>query len=780
MPRRAKSQERERGVGTFLPYTRHVAPHIVGIKSGGILAVIKLKGISFETIDDDSLQQLKSGLASLWQTIAGDNVALYYHLVRRPQSSALDSVFDNRFCHDLDAAWQDKLSQNRQLVNEHYLTVLYQPTLLQKGFFKKATVQNETVNESVRHLEKVLKVVLKSLAKYQPETLSSTQQYSDVLSFLSYLVNFEHTPVLKPTMGLDTYLPKKRLIFGKETFEVRGATKQSSCYGAILSLKEYPAQTDAGMFNQLLHLNNPFIITQSYQFVNQQMALTKIRLNKDRMASADSPAISLEEQLNDAMDDISSNRIVFGKHHLTITLHEETAEELEQAVAATSACLAGTGLTAVREDNNLQAAFISSQVGNFSYVARSAGFSSDNFAGFVGFHSFPEGKRTCHWGSPVTILETTSGTPYNFSFHDKDVGNFTIIGPTGSGKTLLMLFLLAQSQRYNPRTVYFDKDSGAEIAIRAMGGSYQKVSPDSGLSMNPLLLPDTAENKQFLREWLGLLLVTDTALTTAGKQVIADAIETNYTLKPEDRRLSVLRQALKGQQREHADSLAARLGQWCAGNERSWIFDNPEDCLTFDNKMLGLDMTYILEDKTARTPWLFYVMYRIDQVLNGGKTIIMLDEGWKLLDDAVFSKQIKDWEKTIRKKNGVLGFATQSAQDAVNSAAGKAIIEQSPTQIFLPNHKADEEAHIRGFGLTYKELEIIRKTQPDSRCFLIKHGTESVVAKLNMEGLEPFIQVLSGRSSTVSIMNKLRDSHGDNPDQWLPVFQQEIRKEQYA
>ncbi|WP_375672853.1 hypothetical protein, partial [Bartonella sp. AA16SXTY] len=57
------------------------------------------------------------------------------------------------------------------------------------------------------------------------------------------------------------------------------------------------------------------------------------------------------------------------------------------------------------------------------------------------------------------------------------LGNTAIIGQSGSGKTVLLGFLLAQAQKFKPTTVVFDKDRGMEIAIRAMGGRYLTFKP---------------------------------------------------------------------------------------------------------------------------------------------------------------------------------------------------------------------------------------------------------------------------------------------------------------
>ncbi len=115
----------------------------------------------------------------------------------------------------------------------------------------------------------------------------------------------------------------------------------------------------------------------------------------------------------------------------------------------------------------------------------------------------PDGN---HWGPAATVFETTSATPYFFNFHEGDLGNFTVIGPSGSGKTVVLNFLAAQAQKFAPRTILFDKDRGAEIFLRAAGGHYARLQPGEPTGFNPLQLPDTAVNRGFLRDWLGVML----------------------------------------------------------------------------------------------------------------------------------------------------------------------------------------------------------------------------------------------------------------------------------
>jgi type IV secretion system protein VirB4 len=165
---------------------------------------------------------------------------------------------------------------------------------------------------------------------------------------------------------------------------------------------------------------------------------------------------------------------------------------------------------------------------------------------------------------------------------------------------------------------------------------------------------------------------------------------------------------------------------------------------------------------------MMYLFHRVEERLDGSAAIIVVDEGWKALDDEVFVRRIKDWEKTIRKRNGIVGFATQSAQDALESKIASAIIEQAATQIFMTNPKARAVDYIEGFGLTPHEYEIVRTLPDDAHCFLIKHGADSVVARLNLTGEREILTILSGRERTVRLLDEIRAERGDDPADWIP------------
>jgi type IV secretion system protein VirB4 len=211
--------------------------------------------------------------------------------------------------------------------------------------------------------------------------------------------------------------------------------------------------------------------------------------------------------------------------------------------------------------------------GNIDYVERKATISTLNLASYASLHNYPPGQSSGnHWGDYVTILDTTSSTPYYFNFHVRDVGHSLIIGPTGAGKTVLMNFLCAQAQKFKPRMYFFDKDFGGEIFIRALGGVYTTIDPGKVCNFNPLQLPDAGENRTFLIDWLKLLVTTNNEkLNSEEIKTLSKTIDGSYRLKKQDRKLSNIVPFLG---METPGSLASRISMWHGKGSHAKVFDN--------------------------------------------------------------------------------------------------------------------------------------------------------------------------------------------------------------
>lgn len=778
LTRDRKVVAREIPAGHHLPYARQVDNHTIETRDGLLMQTIHLRGLLFETADTDELNYRKRLRDAMLQAIGSSQFALYHHVVRRRIDAALLDEYPDSFSRQLDAVWRARLATKHLYVNELFLTLIRRPLQGRVGMLDRVRSllgntgadRAATSVAELRQLDAAREALVAALGSYEPRLLSvyDTPQgpCSEQLEFLSALYNGDMRPMLLPHEDLGQYLPYRRVSFGQETVELGPNGDLPRSFVGLVSIKDYPGQTAPGIFDELLRLPFEITVSQSFGFVDRQAALSRMNLALRRMRSAEDEAVSLRADLSNAKDDVAAGRAGFGEHHMTIAVRADTPAGVDAGVAEVQATLADLGIVAVREEIALEPAFWAQFPGNFKYIARRGLVSTGNFAGLASCHNFPLGQaESNHWGRAVTLLETTAAGPYYFNFHQGDLGNFTIIGPSGSGKTVVLNFLLAQARKYRPRIIFFDKDRGGELFIRAIGGRYDLLRPGTPSGLNPLQLEDTPANRQFLIDWLALL--------AAGADIeelaqIKDAVEANFAQPLAHRRLGHLVALFRGGHRPHAADLWARLRPWWGEGERAWLFDNAQDLTDLGAEAVGFDMSQILDDPAMRTPAMMYLFHRVEERLDGSPAIIVVDEGWKALDDEVFVRRIKDWEKTIRKRNGIVGFATQSAQDALESKIASAIIEQAATQIFMANPKARAADYIDGFALTPHEFDLVRTLPDNAHCFLIKHGTDSVVARLNLTGEREILTILSGRERTVRLLDEIRQTSGDDPADWLP------------
>jgi len=773
--------QREKSAGSHLPYARHVDDVTLETRDGLLMQTIRLGGLLFETADTDELNYRAELRDATLKAIGSSRFAVYHHVVRRRAEATLDARFPDEFSRLLDQRWRDRLASREMYINELFLTIVRRPMQGRAGLLDwlrglasktNATDRAAAFAAEKRALDAASEAVVAALGSYSPRLLSVYKgedgHRSELLEFLSWLYNAEMRPVVLPHGDLGEHLPFRRASFGQDAFELGPTGNLPRKFGALVSLKDYPAQTLPGMFDELYRMPFEMTVSQSFAFVERSEALNRMNFALRRMKSTEDEALSLRGELAQAKDDVAAGRAGFGEHHTTIAIHAASLAELDAQVAEVTAVLADLGIVAVREDIGLEPAFWAQFPANFRYIARKGLVSTSNFAGLASLHNFPVGKpRGNHWGDAVTLFETTAAGPYFFSFHHGDLGNFTVIGPSGSGKTVVLNFLLAQARKFAPRIVFFDKDRGAELFIRAIGGQYDRLRPGAQSGLNPLQLEDTAANRQFLMEWLIMLAG---GADEAEIESIRDAIDANFNQIRPHRRLRHLVELFHGHARPRSGDLHSRMRPWWGSGERAWLFDNEEDLTDLSAATVGFDMTEVLDDPAVRTPALLYLFHQVEQRLDGTPAIIVVDEGWKALDDDVFVRRIKDWEKTIRKRNGIVGFATQSAQDALESRIASSIIEQAATQIFMINPKARAEDYIDGFGLTPHEYELIRTLPDSSHCFLIKHGNESVVARLNLSGEQDLLTILSGRESTVRLLDELVERSGPNPSAWMATL----------
>jgi type IV secretion system protein VirB4 len=804
-----------------IPYTAHVSPTVIKTSFGDYLQAFRLGGVSFECIDDEQLNNWHERLNAFWRNIASPQVSVWTHLVRArerpvaPRSTCGEPSASSAFAVALDAKYRQRLLGESLMSNQLYLTVVYRPVVAASTGWLSSILRNSQRNvarlelaEALDACEKLADQIRASLARYEPESLgvyqAGRQSFSSFVEFLAFLVNGDTGPAPLPRRSLAESLPTGRLFFGHEAIEYRLAG--TGRLGAMLGIKEYPTPSVVGMFDRLLTVPFSFVMTQSFTFLTKGTGQALLQRQFNRMANAGDFAVSQAQALKGALDALTSNEFAIGDHHFSLQVIVEVEATVEPGLMATRlrllndciaqarGILADTGMTVAREDLALEGAYWAQLPGNFPYRPRKAPITSRNLAGMAAFHNFPRGRPTGnHWGDALTTLVTGAGSPYYFSLHAsdptaadggsrKDTGHTLICGPTGTGKTVFIGFLVTLLVRQAVTQVIFDKDRGLEILVRGLGGEYLPLRNGEQTGFNPLQLPPTPGNVEFLKGWLRELVNVsgrDPRAPVGRVSEMADldlALYGTLALEPQQRRLSRLIEYLDSTDPE---GIHARLAPWCAscGGDYAWVFDNPEDSVVprmGSGTLIGVDVTEFLDHPRTRTPVTLYLFHLVRQLLDGRKLVCWMDEFWRLLADPAFEKFAKDGPKTWRKLNGVMCLATQSVGDVLESPISRTLTEQTPTKIFFPNSDANADDYIRGFGLSEREFTLIKeRLEPGSRMFLVKQSHHSVVCKLDLKGFDAELAIISGREKLVQRMHQLMAEFGRSPDAWVPRLMSE-------
>jgi len=785
-PGRTTALGRELDPGRTLPYARHVDARVLALDSGALMMSFALEGASFETADVRDLNDWHAKLNGAWRNLASDRLAVWHHLVRREATGYPGGAFRSAFARDLDDAYRARLARERMFVNDLYLTLVLHPgrdaadrTQAWVGRLLRASDVDLAEDDAVRLLEDAGRDLVQHLARYAARPLGLTERrgltFSEPLEMLRLVLTGARQPVPLVRGHLGAAIYDVRIIFGREALEVRGAA--DARYAGLFGIKEYPAATRPGLWDGLLSAPFPFVASQSFSFLSKAAARAVMTRKQNQMLSARDRAASQIEGLDVALDDLMSNRFVMGDHQASVLVYGETPRALADHMSRARALLADSGLVVAREDLGLEAAFWAQFPGNFRLRLRPAAINSRNFASLAPFHTHPAGKPDGnHWGPAVALLRTSAGSPYHFNFHVGDLGHTFICGPSGSGKTVVQNFMLAQLEKLGALQVFIDKDRGAEIFVRACGGTYLTLKPGEPTGFAPLkALADTPANRAFLGALIRQLVAAPPrSLSPTEDAAIDAAIAALAPLPPAQRSVSALR-ALLGQR--DAAGVGARLDRWRRGGALGWVLDGDTDALSLEARFLGFDMTHLLDAPDVRTPVMMYLFHRLQALVDGRRLVIDIDEFWKALGDEAFRGLAEDGLKTFRKQNAFMVFGTQSPADVLRSPIAHTILEQCATKIFLPNPHAAERDYVDGFGLTHREFALVREElSAGDRRFLIKQGLNSVVVELDLTGLDDALAVLSGRTETVELLDRIRAQYGDDPADWLGPFHQARRQ----
>ncbi len=785
----------ERSAERYLPYVGHVGPQTVLLDGGALLAMGRIQGQAFELADHAIRNARLRLLNTLYRNLADDNVVVHTYLVRCvDEDPQVGGQFRSAFAAALDESYHAATLRGRLYRNDYYVALAVLPRsplgVGARTFWSKFRSETARVADGLaRELEDQWLILANGLDGFGLRRLGVYERrgiiFSEIAEALRLIITgrYLRVPIVSGHLGDSIYTD--RVICGRRGVEIRAPGK--SMFGTIFSFREYPARTKPGMLNTLLSVPYPVVLAQSFAFTTRAQAQDRLALKSAQMVGAQDKATSQIDGLIEAADALASNEFVMGVHHLSLAVYGNSLGEVEEHAGSARGRLADCGAVMIEERLGLEAAFWSQLPGNVEWRTRPGAINSRNFAGLSSFDNFPAGRTVGHWGRAIARFRTAGGTAYDYVPHVEDVAMTIIFGPIGSGKTALLMFLLAMFEQAivqenavsgaRGTVVFFDKDRGGELLVRASCGTYLELRRGQASGMAPLLgLKDNEADRDFLRTWLVALVQSDGkgGLTPDEEKRLERAVARQLSMPVALRSLAGLREYLG-----HADpaGIGPRLEKWCRGGALGWAFDGETDEVRIDEALTGFDMTQLLEHAEVCAPAGAYLLHRVAQILDGRRVVVSIDEFRFYLKNPQFAAVVDNLLLTVRKSNGAVFLSLQMPEHVLESPLGPSIVAQCQTKIMFPSPTADRDIYLNGLKCTEGEFRAVREEMViGKRRFLLKREEGSVICEFDLSKIPEYIAVLSGRANTVRLAEKLRVELGDEPGRWLPEFLKRYRE----
>lgn len=781
-------------ISDYLSLGSHVSEEVVKLTANGeMITTWRLKGATFETEEYVDLNRRCTAINQALLAIGTGQYAVWCHVIRRQFSDSLSTPQKNVFSAGLEAKYNASFTGYAMMLSEIYITLVYRPEGSGKGWFnsvKRITSKEQAKEDQLAAmgaLEDGARVLERGLGDFGMQRLGKVTknglEVSEQATFYGYLVNGSWQEIPYLPARLKNSLPSSTIYFSKESglAEIKTNTGKS-IFAAFIELQEYPAYTTPSTLDGLLKAPFEFIATHSFSPMAKRAATDWLKLHRNQMYSGGDVAERELEAMDEAIDDVREGGILMGEYHFGLTVFGGTIEQLMLNKSEAVAILGTAGGRAVESRIIPEYCWLAQTPGTWNYRPRKAVITSKNFSNLFALHNYAQGRKTGNpWGEALAILKTESGQPFYFNFHavapgepdrtDQVLpGNTFISGATGAGKTTALGFMLAMAQRYPARVIAFDRGRNNEILIRVMGGLYRSLRLGEPTGINPFQWENTAPNRDLcLRLVKQCVAQNGGSLTTGQHDELAKAVTSVFKLSMNLRRIGSIPQNLTDQ------DLKTRLRPWCGNGENGWVLDNPENSIDVtSSRIMGFDYTEFIDNPEVRSVLLTVLMAATEQSLDGTPTIVSIDEFWKPLQDDLFAAYAEELARTIRYRNGVVVFSTQSPSDLLKHERARALIEQCSTKIFLPNPNGSLRELVDGYNLGPVEAAKYLEWSKESRKMLLKQDQRTSVARLDLAGMDDEIVALSGNKANLELMDQLMSGHSTDPAIWFPLLLEQI------
>jgi len=720
----------------FLPWAALIASGVVLNKDGSFQRTACFRGPDLDSAVPAELVAVANRLNGAFRRL-GSGWAIFVEAMRVPASDYPESTFPDAASALVDAERKATFEEDgAHFESRYFLTFLYLPPaedaaraerLLYEGRERGAGANaREQLHGFIDRTDRILQL----LDGFMPECAWASD--AETLTYLHATVSTRRHRVRVPEvpMYLDALLADQPLTGGLEP-------RLGDAHLRVLTIVGFPSATTPGILDDLNRLAFP------YRWSTRAILLDKVdatrlltRIRRQWFAKRKSIAAILKEVMtNEAsvlVDTDAANKAadadaalqelgadIAGQAYVTttVTVWDDDARIADEKLRLVEKVIQGRDFTCMAESVNAVEAWLGSLPGHVYANVRQPPISTLNLAHMIPLSAVWAGpERDEHLAAPPLLFGQTEGsTPFRFSLHVGDVGHTMVVGPTGAGKSVLLALMALQFRRYPGSQVFaFDFGGSIRVATLAMGGDWHDLggalseSADSLVALQPLARIEDPAERAWAADWLaGILRREGVTIDPQAKDHLWTALSSLASAPLGERTLTGLSVLLQSQDLKRA------LQPYCVGGAHGRLLDAEAEHLgaaavqAFETEdLIGTD---------AAPAVLAYLFHRIEDRLDGQPTLLVIDEGWLALDDEGFARQLREWLKTLRKKNASVVFATQSLSDIDGSVIAPAIIESCQTRILLPNERTVEPqiaAICRRFGLNDRQIEILARATP--------------------------------------------------------------------
>lgn len=719
----------------YLPWAALAGSGVVLNKDGSFQRTAKFRGPDLDSSVAAELVAVAGRINNALRRL-GSGWSIFVEAQRSEAATYPESLFPDPASALVDAERKAAFEEaGAHFVSGYFLTFLWLPpaeesaraeTWLYEGREQSGVNPWELQRGFVDRTDRVLAL----LDGFMPEC-----RWLDDPETLTYLhstisTNRHRVRVPEVPMHLDALLADQPLIGGLEP-------RLGDQHLRVLTIIGFPTATTPGLLDEMNRLAFPYRWSTRAILLDKLAAtrlLTKIRrqwfakrksiaaivkevMTNEQSALVDTDASNKAADADMALQELGQDMAGMAYVTATITVWDPDPRIADEKLRLAEKVVQGRDFTAMAETVNAVDAWLGSLPGHAYANVRQPPISTLNLAHMIPLSAVWAGpERDDHLGAPPLLYGKTEGsTPFRLSLHIGDVGHTLVVGPTGAGKSVLLALMALQFRRYAKAQVFaFDFGGSIRAAALAMGGNWHDLGggltdgSDASVSLQPLSRIDDAYERSWAADWIGAILAREgVAVTPEVKEHIWTALSSLASAPPGERTITGLAVLLQ------SNDLKQALRPYCVGGPYGRLLDAETEHLgSADVQAFEIEG---LVGTGAAPAVLSYLFHRIGDRLDGRPTLLIIDEGWLALDDDGFSGQLREWLKTLRKKNASVIFATQSLSDIDGSAIAPAIIESCPTRLLLPNERAIEPqitAIYRRFGLNDRQIEILARATP--------------------------------------------------------------------